>query len=255
MNQWRVSIATSNQVIFPHPENGTLMLALERKATVLKDGNVNIRAQPFGGGVKILNPQSLKQIIGEFQFDSDRSKQEQDFRILIEPARWEAVKQYCLKHLDDPADFELESTPDRELVEEFAETLGLGLKSSQYTVQPLGWVIEDQPVWTENRYTRGFLTVRVYRTYQVEIVDGRLCRNLVDTSQQVSDKALGERAFGRATGRANSVLSLPLEKVREAFLARLPEKRFNKIEVDHHQLDESVLVVLEDIEVPQYLRL
>jgi len=60
MNLLRVSIATSNQVIFPHPENGTLMLALERKATVLKDGNVNVRAQPFGGGVKILNPKSLK---------------------------------------------------------------------------------------------------------------------------------------------------------------------------------------------------
>jgi hypothetical protein len=43
--------------------------------------------------------------------------------------------------------------------------------------------------------------------------------------------------------------------VREAFLALPPEKRFNKIDVDHHKLDESVLVVLEDIEVSQYLRL
>jgi len=50
----RVSVGTYNEVFFPHPENGMAMLALERKATVLKDGSVNVRAQPFGGGVKIL---------------------------------------------------------------------------------------------------------------------------------------------------------------------------------------------------------
>jgi hypothetical protein len=222
---------------------------------VLNDGSVNVRAQPFGGGVKILNTKSLKETIGEFQFDSDRSKQEQDFRIMIEPSQWEAVKQYCLRHLDDPADLELEAAPDRELVEEFEETMGVGLKSSQYTVQPMGYVIEDNPVWTENWYAPGFLTVRVYRTFKVEIVDGILRQNLVDTSQQFSDNALDERACGHAMGRANSVLSLPLDRVREAFLALPPEKRFSKIEVDHHKLDESVLVVLEDIEVPQYLRL
>jgi hypothetical protein len=173
MNQLRVSVATYNQVVFPHPENGTLMLALERKAIVLKDGIVNVLAQPFGGGVKILNTKALQEIVREFQFDSDRSKQEQDFRILIEPSKWEAVKQYCLLHLRDPNDPELESAPDRELVEEFEETMGMGLKSSQYTVQPMGFVIEDHPVWTENWYARGFPTVRVYRTYKVEIVDGR----------------------------------------------------------------------------------
>jgi hypothetical protein len=41
MNQLRVSVATYNQVVFPHLENGITMLALERKATVLQDGNVN----------------------------------------------------------------------------------------------------------------------------------------------------------------------------------------------------------------------
>ena len=83
MNHLRVSVATYNKVLFPHPEHGVAMLALERKATVLKDGSVNVRAQPFGGGVKILNTKSLKEVIGEIQFDSDHSQQEQDFRILI----------------------------------------------------------------------------------------------------------------------------------------------------------------------------
>lgn len=255
MNELRVSVAKYNQVVFPHPENGVLMLTLERKATVLIDGSVNVRAQPFGGGVKLLNTNSLKKIVGEIQFDSDRSKQEQDFRILIEPSQWEAVKQYCLLHLQDPNDPELESAPVRELVEEFEETMGVALKLSQYTVQPMGFVIEDNPVWTENWYARGFPTVRVYRTYKVEIIGGNLRQNMVDASQQVSDEMLGKRALENGRGRANSVLALPLDRVREAFLALPPEKRFNKIKVDHHKLDESVLVVLEDIEVSQYLRL
>ena len=75
------------------------MLALERKATVLEDGGVSVLAQPFGGGIRILDPTSLQKIAGEIQFDSERSKRDQDFRILIPPSKWEAVKRYCLHHL------------------------------------------------------------------------------------------------------------------------------------------------------------
>ena len=39
----RVSVATVNQVVFHHPLNETLMLALERKATVSRDRENNIR--------------------------------------------------------------------------------------------------------------------------------------------------------------------------------------------------------------------
>jgi hypothetical protein len=255
MSQLRVSVATYNQVVFPYPENGTLMLALERKATVLNDGSVNVRAQPFGGGVKILHSKSLQGIIGDIQFDSERSKQEQDFRILIQSTQWDAVKQYCLLHLQDPNDLQLESAPDRELVEEFEETMGVELKPIQHSVQPMGFVIEDNPVWTENWYARGFLTVRIYRTYKVKIVDVNLCQTLMDTSQRVSDEMLGKQALENENGRANSVLALPLERVRQAFLALLPERRFANINVDNHKLDESVLVVLMDVDVPQYERI
>ena len=255
MNELRVSVATYNQVVFPHPENGVTMLALERKATVLKDGSISVRAQPFGGGVKILNQKPLMKMLSKIQFDSERSKQEQDFRILIQPSQWDVVKQYCLERFEDPTDLDLESGPDRELVEEFKEVLGVSLKSSQYTVQPTGFVIEDNPVWTENWYARGSPTVRVYRTYKVEIIDGTLCQNLVCASRQVSDDVLRKHALENGKGRANSALALPLHRVREAFLALPLEKRFDNIEADHHMLDKSVLVILEDIDVPQYLRL
>jgi len=259
--QLRASVATYNQVIFPNPEDGIMMLALERKATVLKDGSVSILSQPFGGGIRILNPTPLQGIIGKIQFDSERSKQEQDFRILIPPSKWELIKEYCLHHLEleDEDDFGLESEPDRELTEEFLETIKVKLNPSQYTVQPLGFVIENSPVHSKNDYARGQLTVHLYRVFKVRIIDSILCKVMWSISQLYSDQSLGERALQNfengGKGRANTMLTLPLHQVRESYLALSPEMRYGKIMIDHHELDESVLAILEDIEVPQYQRL
>src|ERR1043165_9932818 len=55
IGQLRVSVATFNRVVFRHPQNDTLMLALERQATVMEDGALSVQAQPFGGGIHILN--------------------------------------------------------------------------------------------------------------------------------------------------------------------------------------------------------
>ena len=72
------------------------------------------------------------------------------------------------------------------------------------------------------------------RTYKVQILDPDLCKTLLDISGQVSDEELGMRALNNNARRANSVLTLPLDKVRATFLTVPAEKRFNKIEVDHH---------------------
>src|ERR1044071_9715604 len=238
----RVSVATYNQVIFPHPDDGTLMLALERKATSLSDGSLSVRAQPFGGGIRILNPIPLQRIIGKLQFDSERSKQEQDFRILIPPAKWELIKQYCLQHLADEDNVELEAEPDRELTEEFMETMKVKLSPSQYTVQPLGFVIENNPVRTTNEYARGQLTVHLYRTFRTQITDPVLCRIMLSISQLYSDQALGDLAsndFEQGNrGRMNTILTLSLETVRESYRALAPDIRYQKISVENHILDE-----------------
>lgn len=259
MNELRVSVATYDQVIFLHPENKTWMLALERKATVYKDGSLHVRSQPFGGGVRILDSSSLKEILGEIEFDSDRSKQEGDFRILIPSSKWESVKQYCLSHLENLYDSELESTPDRELVEEFEETLHVDLKPGQYMAEPICSVVEDSPVWTENWYARGFPTVRVYRIYKVQIVDKTLCKLMLETDKKYSDEDLGILALNDfqqgGKGHINSVLALPLNIVLEAYHILPPESRYRKIKIEGHILDESVLAVLEKIDVPQYQRM
>ena len=257
----RVSVATYNQVIFPHPEDGTMILALERKATSLSDGDggVSVRAQPFGGGIRILNPAPLQRIVGKLQFDSERSKEEQDFRILIPPSKWEMIKQYCLQHLADEDNIELEAEPDRELMEEFMETMKVKLNPHQYGVQPLGFVIENNPVRTTNEYARGQLTVHLYRVFRTQITDPVLCRIMLSISQLYSDQALGDLAsndFEQGNrGRMNTILTLPLDTVRESYLGLAPETRYQKISVEDHTLDESVLAVLEDVDVPQYQRL
>jgi len=256
--QLRVSVATYNQVIFPHPADGNMMLALERKATSLSDESVSVRAQPFGGGIRILNSTPLQRIIGKLRFDSERSKQEQDFRILIPSSKWELIKQYCLQHLEDEDNIELEAEPDRELVEEFMETMKVKLNPSQYTVQPLGFVIENHPVRTSNDYARGQLTVHLYRIFRVEITDSTLCTIMGSISQLYSDRALEGLARNSVEdgghGRANTILTLSLDKIKDAYLALPSEMRYRKIVVEDHTLDESVLAVLEDIDVPEYER-
>ena len=255
----RVSVATLVKVLFENPGDGELMLALERKATVRKNGSVSVRAQPFGGAIRILDPEPLQKIIGQIQFDSERSRHDQDFRILISQSKWETVKEYCLRHLKNPDDVELESTPDRELIEEFEETLNIHLQADQYTVQPIGFVIEDEPVRTTNANARGDLTVRLYGIFKVHIVDITLRKAILATSEDYSDHDLEVLALedfhSGGKGHAHSVLAVPLGLVTESYLAHLPEMRYRKVTIENHELDESVIAVLEDVDVPQYQRL
>jgi hypothetical protein len=259
LKQLRASVATYNRVLFQHPDTGMKTLALERQGTVLEDGSVSVRGQPFGGSIHILNPTPLQKIIGKIQFDSERSKSEQDFRILIPPSKWELIKEYCLRHLKDEEDIDLETEPDRELIEEFFETIKVKLNPGQYTVEPQGFVIENHPVRSENAYARGQLTVHLYRIYEVQIVDPTLCRILLTISSLYSDQDVAALAqqdsdnYGQ--GRFNTVLALPFDSVAGSYLALAPEERYREITVDQHMLDESVLAILPDVDVPQYQRM
>jgi hypothetical protein len=259
IKQLRASVATYNRILFQHPESGAQMLALERQATVLEDGRISVRGQPFGGGIHILNPTPLQKIIGRIQYDSERSRNEQDFRILIPPSKWELIKEYCLRHLKDEEDIDLETEPDREMTEEFFETIKVKLNPGQYSVQPQGFVIENKPVRSENPYARGQLTVHLYRIYEVQILDPVLCQIMLTISHLYSDQevaALAQQDFDNyGKGRFNTVLTLPLDIVRDSYLDLAPEARYCEITVDQHVLDESVLAILQDVDVPEYQRL
>jgi hypothetical protein len=120
-------------------------------------------------------------------------------------------------------------------------------------------VIENHPAPTTNAYARGQPTLRIYRIFEVQVIDERLCAAMLKGSRQFSVQDLGRLALQDLQkgdqGRANAILTLPLSQVRAAYLDIPPEMRYRAITVAGHRLDESVLAILEDLEVPQYQRL
>ncbi len=97
--------------------------------------------------------------------------------------------------------------------------------------------------------------MRIYRVYEVQISDPALSLALLTASQQHTEAALQAKVLADAQnggrGRANTVLTLPPDVLRTVYLNLAPENRYAPIEVDGHLITESVLAVLNDMEVPQ----
>jgi len=258
----RVSVATLVRVLFEHPRDGHLMLALERKATLHEAENgrvIEVKSQPFGGAIRILNLGALHKLISDFHFDSERSRSEQDFRIFIRPSDWSAVREFCIEHfsrVDDPI---LETDPGRELTEEFADALKINLKPDQYIHKPVATIVENEAAPTENIHAQGLLTVRVYRIFETHITDPSLAITMLENSESLSHQDLYRLALNDAQnggkGRANAVLALPLRRISEVYLAISPNERNAPILFEKNRLDETVSAILDEIAVPKYQRL
>jgi hypothetical protein len=254
----RVSVATLVRVLFENPKDGKLMLALERKATLLEEEGrrfVDVKSQPFGGAIRLLDRDALQERIGDFHFDCEASRSEQDFRVFIQPSAWEAVREFCLEYFD-AGDAVLESDPRRELSEEFADALKIGLKPDQYIYQRAGTIIEDHPAPTENTHARGVPTARLYRIFEARILDSALASAVIENSESCSDQDLRERALqdsrNGGSGRANAVLTLPFKGINAFYLLIPPDARNKPVFFQNHQLDETVAAVLEGVPVPKY---
>lgn len=257
----RVSVGALVRVLCEHPGHDDLMLALERKTTLREDaGHVSdTKSQPFGGAIRIRDLRSLYNLIGDFHFDSEESRAEQDFRIFIRHVDWETVLEFCLGHFSQRNDPVLESDPARELREEFADTLRLDLQPDQYTFRSLGRIVEDQPSATEYIYAIGYPTVRIYLVFEARILDPSLASAMIKNSESCSDQDLRELALensrNRSSGRANAVLTLPFEELRSFYAAVSPESRNRPLSFRDHLLDETVTAVLDDVAAPKYRRL
>ena len=255
----RVSVATLARVVFVNPEDGDIALALEHKATLHTDEDelhVVAKAQPFGGAVRILNFDRLRALAGGFHFDSERSRSEQDFRIFIQPSEWEIVRDYCLQDFGHGEETDLESDPARELVEEFDDALGVELRPEQYKVKPAGTILENEPVRTKNVHAAGIGTVRIYRVFEVQIIDQALAQTMLTNSRNHSSQALRDLALENAwkggRGRANAMLVVSMRRIRDAYMALSPDKRGEPLLFENTILDGNVPAVLEDIDVPKY---
>jgi hypothetical protein len=254
----RVSVANLARVLFSNPEDGNLMLALERQATVRRDGEVTVKAQPFGGGVHILDPEPLKAILGELTFDSVHSQMEADFRLLIPASKWEAVKEFCLAHLAEFDDPYLESTPERELSEEFSEAVRVDLRTDQYTIRRVGFVIEEPATPTLHIHAGGWPTARIYTLFEVMITDAGLVRQIQDVNRRYPDHDLMSRArkdhLNHGMGWINSVLTLPVGLVTREYLRLPKDNRFQMVNIENQWLDISTVAILPEVEVDQYQR-
>jgi hypothetical protein len=254
-----VSVATLVRVLFEHPQTGELMLVLERKATVFGEAGqprAHVRAQPFGGAIQFRNLEPLQTLIGSIQFDSDRSRLENDFRILIRPADWVPVREFCLQHLVKEDDAILDSSPARELAEEFADALGINLKPDDYRQFPSSIVIEDRPTPTDNPRASGHSTVRIYRNYEARLIENSHSELILANSDGCSDDDLREQALADfrngGRGRANAVLALPLNQLTHFYLALPLKARAEPVSFYGYQLDRNVPAVLEGVPVPGY---
>lgn len=251
----RVSVATLARVIFTHPLDGELMLALERKATLHKD-KVEVKSQPFGGAIRILDLDAIYELIGDFHFDSVDSQIEQDFRLFIRPSSWPLLREFCVQRFSQAKDPILETDLSRELAEEFYDTLKVNLQPEQYVSKPVATVVENEAAPTENVHTEGVPTVRVYRIFEVIISDDALIHAVIQNSETISQDSLCALALDNfqngGRGWANAVLTLPLKNISDHYLAMSPKERNNSIVFEKNQLDETTTAVLEGIAVPKY---
>jgi hypothetical protein len=255
----RVSVATLVRVLFKNPNDDELMLALERKATLRRTaegGAVRVKSQPFGGAIRIFDLRTVHDLVDGFHFDSERSRAEQDFRIFIRPSSWSSLREFCLQHIVLDDDLILETSPSRELVEEFAETLSVDLRPEQYVSKPITTLVENRAISTENIYSLRTPTVRLYRIYEAAITDLFLPHAMLRHVNDLSHQRLCELAIADAQdggkGKANSVLTLPWERLLSVYRAMVPAERNIPIVFEENRLDSTVAAILEEIAVPRY---
>lgn len=257
----RVSIACLARVAFMHPDTGERMLALEHTATLIEDQgerHVRVRVHPFGGACRLSMPKALRDVIGDFHFDSLRSQSERDFRILIRPSDWIAVKEFCLQRFKYMNDMALESNPNRELVEEFDDALHIKLKRDQYLLRPTHIIVEREPRPTENIHASGHPSVRIYRVFEAIIVDPSLVTAILQNSDQHSAERLEQLAWEDlrqgGKGRADAVRALSMQSVHEAYANRSPEMRHLPVVIGTDHFHGNTAALLEDLPVPFYER-
>jgi len=252
----RVSVATLVRVVFTTGLHEP-MLVLERKATYLeREQCAVVKAQPFGGAARIHDPSLLYKITGDFHFDSERSRAEQDFRIFMRPSAWDAVKVFCVEQFQASNEAVLETSPARELAEELHDSLGVQINPDQYIYRPLWTVAENDPTPTANIHAETQPTIRLYRVFETQIVDSTLWGQIQLNSDRFSDQDLQHRALedlrNGGEGRANACMVLPVDALRQLYLSLSLDQRNSTISFKTTALERNVVALLDDITVPQY---
>ncbi len=96
----------------------------------------------------------------------------------------------------------LDSSPRRELEEEFNDTLHVRIPSDQYHVKSREMIVEDLPGRTDNVRAAGLPTVRIYYVFEARMEAPEMIRMMLANSRRHSDKDLQKIAWedGRQGG-------------------------------------------------------
>ena len=256
----RVSVGVLVKVLFENPENRQTMLAFERTATLREISGkteIIVKTKPFGGAIRVINPQALKERIGDFHYDSERSRQEKDFRILVHPDSWEKIKEICMDVKETEEGF-LDISPDRELLEEFEDCLKIKISPKQCNLKYKGIAVDNFASETNNVHAHGLSTFRIYYLFEAGINSSELIKLMLDSSKQYSDNDLKKIALEEARnggkGRANASFTINKDDLI-AFYHSIPDNMLSGlIPFMEHQLEGNVAAVLEEIEHPKYKR-
>jgi hypothetical protein len=244
----RISAAVIIRLCFQHPVSAQPMLALERTAT-RRGEQIEVRAKPFGGGIQILDLEAMRAAVGDFRFDSHRSRAELDLRIFIPPEKKDGFVEFCLEQFRSSQPAILDTLPERELVEELHDSLGIQVSMAQFKVQWVKAVVEGTPIPSSSPRARDVLTHHIYTIYQVSVVDPRLAQALFANSELLADEDLERIArqdLARGGwGRANAILALPWDLLQRAFADCSPEDRHRDLSLFGHCLTSSVRHLLD----------
>lgn len=247
----RVSVAALVRVLIHTSGGEKTMLALERAATLRKvngRSEVQVRAKPFGGGVRITNPRALKELIGNFNYDSEQSRRESDFRIQVSQSSWNKVKEICRNNFMETDEGILDPSPGRELREEFEDTLHVRITPDQYRLEQIRMVVEDLPVKTDNVRAAGLSTVRIYYVFEARIVAHDLIARMLVNNRRYSDEELQKLALKNfrqgGKGKANTILLLGLDRLKKVYGSIPADRRAHPMFVDGHQLEGNVRAIL-----------
>jgi len=224
------------------------MLVLERTASRRGD-RIEVKAKPVGGGIQILDLTAMHARIGSFQFDSQRSRAEADFRIFIPPHQKESVIAFCLDQFRGTRSAVLDILPERELVEELHDSLGVQVSLSQFKMQWLKAVVETEAVPSSSPRARDVKTHHIYTIYQLEVLDSTLAQALLANSEYYTDADLVQRAQTDLSrggwGRANAVLALPWQILQQSYLHIPSSERGSDQRLLEHTLTGSVRHLLD----------
>ena len=174
----------------------------------------------------------------------------------MHPNSWEKIKDICKEHFQDKEKGIIDTSPDRELAEEFKDSLKIKITPNIYNLKSKGIVIENLPTKTDNVRVQSISTVRIYFLYEAEIISPEIIEMMLTNSKQYSDRDLQNFAFedykNAGKGRANAILTLDLNEIMNKYKSLSIERLNNPVSIEEYKLDSNVLAILNGIDHPKY---